>query len=66
MNNLGELSINAKITVSQETAERCIQLLNIFLTDNPNISVESFDGYSMDGKPFKGVTLCYHRGGDKA
>lgn len=65
MSTLGDLSINAKITVSQETAERCIQLLNIFLTDNPHISVEPFDGYSMDGNPFKGVSLYYHRGGDK-
>lgn len=66
MSTLGDLSINAKITVSQETAERCIQLLNIFLTDNPHISVEPFDGYSMEGKPFKGVSLCYHRGGNEA
>lgn len=66
MNNLGELNINAKITVSQETAERCIQLLNIFLADNPHTSVEPFDAYSIDGKAFKGVSLCYYRGGDKA
>lgn len=66
MSTLGDLSINAKITVSQETAERCIQLLNIFLADNPHTSVEPFDGYSMEGQPFKGVSLCYHRGGDKA
>ena len=65
MNNLGELSINAKITVSQETAERCIQLLNIFLEANPHTSVEPFDGYSMDGQHFKGVSLCYHIGGEK-
>lgn len=60
MSTLGDLSINAKITVSQETAERCIQLLNIFLEDNPHTSVEPFGGYSMEGKPFKGVSLCYH------
>ena len=65
MNNLGELSINAKITVSEETAVRCIQLLNIFLADNPHTSVETFNQYDMDGKAFKGVTLNYHTGGNK-
>ena len=65
MNNLGELSINVKITVSEDTAIRCIQLLNIFLADNPHVSVETFDQYDMEGKAFKGATLNYHIGGNK-
>lgn len=65
MNNLGELSINAKITVSEDTAIRCIQLLNIFLADNPHVSVETFIQHDMDGKAFNGVTLNYHIGGNK-
>lgn len=63
MSTLGDLSINAKITVSEETAVRCIQLLNIYLADNPHTSVETFDQYDMAGKAFKGVTLSYHIAG---
>ena len=65
MNTLGDLSINAKITVSEDTAIRCIQLLNIFLADNPHVSVETFDQYDMEGKAFKGATLNYHIGENK-
>ena len=64
MSTLGDLSINAKITVSQETAERCIQLLNIFLADNPHVTIETFNQYDMEGKAFKGVSLCYQRVGN--
>lgn len=65
MNTLGDLSINAKITVSEDTASRCIELLNIYLADNPHVSVETFTQYSMDGKAFEAVSLCHHRGGNK-
>lgn len=66
MNTLGDLSINAKITVSEDTAVRCIELLNIYLADNPHTSVEKFTQYSLDGKAYEAVSLCYHKGGDKA
>ena len=61
MSTLGDLSINAKITVSEETAIRCIQLLNFYLEDNPHMSVESFNACDLDGKPYKGVMLEHHR-----
>ena len=60
MSTLGDLSINAKITVSEETANRCIQLLNIYLADNPRMSVEPFNGCDLDGNPLKGVMLVHH------
>lgn len=63
MSALGDLSINAKITVSEDTAVRCIELLNIYLADNPHTSVETFTQYSMDGKAYKTVTLRYNHGG---
>ncbi len=65
MNTLGDLSINAKITVSEETAVSCIELLNIYLADNPHTSVETFKQYSMDGKAYEAVSLQYHVGGNK-
>lgn len=61
MSTLGDLSINAKITVSEETAVRCIQLMNIFLSDNPHISVEQVDMFDEDGKRYRGVILEHHR-----
>ena len=64
MSTLGDLSINAKITVSDDTAVRCIELLNIYLADNPHVSVETFTQYSMDGKAYEAVSLCYHRVGN--
>ena len=63
MNTLGDLSINAKITVSDETVVRCIELLNIYLADNPHVSVETFTQYGMDGNAYEAVSLCHHRGG---
>lgn len=60
MSNLGELSINAKITVSEDTATRCCQLLNIFAEDHPNIEVETMQMLKQDGSHFKGVVLTRH------
>lgn len=69
MSTLGDLSINAKITVSEETAVRCIQLLNIYLADNPHISVRVNDMFDQDGKRFVGLWLEHNRpqavGGEK-
>lgn len=61
MSTLGDLSINAKITVSDETAWRCIELLNIYLADNPSTSIDQVISYSTDGKPFTSITLCHNR-----
>lgn len=61
MSTLGDLSINAKITVSEDTAYRCIQLLNIYLADNPHTTVEPFTACDFDGSnPYKGVMLVHH------
>ena len=61
MSTLGDLSINAKITVSDETAWRCIELLNIYLADNPSASIEQVASYNADGKPFASITICHNR-----
>lgn len=68
MSTLGDLSINAKITVSEETAVRCIQLLNIYLADNPHASVVPVDMFDEDGKRYRGILLEYNKpqvGGEK-
>lgn len=67
MSTIGDLSINAKITISEETAQRCIQLLNIYLMDNPHASIEPYHSYDMDGKPFRGIAMFHNepKKGDK-
>ncbi len=35
-----QINVNVGISVSEETVERCCQLLSIYLTDNPNKKVE--------------------------
>lgn len=40
MAKLNDLQINVGISISEETVERCCQLLSIYLTDNPNKTVE--------------------------
>lgn len=59
MSTLGDLSINAKITVSEDTAYRCIQLLNIYLADNPRMTVDQFNSCDLDGNPVRGVMLVH-------
>jgi len=66
MSTLGDLSINAKITVTEDTAIRCIQLLNIFLDDNRHVSVEKTPCYDENGQQFNGVALCYNKVEGKA
>lgn len=59
MSTLGDLNINAKITISDETADRCIQLLNIYLRDNPRASIKSLTAYDLDGNPFTSITFDF-------
>lgn len=61
MSTLGDLSINAKITVSEETVVRCIQLLNIYLADNPEASVTQVEMIDEDKKCFVGLFFERHR-----
>ena len=61
MSTLGDLNINARITISEETADRCIQLLNIYLRDNPRASIKSITAFDPDGKPFNSITFDFSK-----
>lgn len=61
MSTLGDLNINAKITISEETADRCIQLLNIYLKDNPRASIRSITAFDVDGNPFDSITFDFSK-----
>ena len=41
MANVNDISINIGISISDETVQRCCQLLSIYLTDNPNRTIDT-------------------------
>ena len=56
MAKLNDLQINVGISISDETVQRCCQLLSIYLTDNPNKTVE-VSGYHDIGKVYRNVYI---------
>lgn len=44
MANVGDMSFNVGITVSDETVQRCCQLLSLYLTDNPDMEITMSSG----------------------
>ena len=43
MAKLNEITINIGVTVPIETVQRCVQILNMYLTDNPNLTVKVYE-----------------------
>lgn len=44
MAELGGITINVGINISEETVQRCCQILQMYLADNPNKIVTSQQG----------------------
>lgn len=44
MAELGEITINVGINISEETVQRCCQILQMYLADNPDKIVTSQQG----------------------
>lgn len=44
MAELGEITINVGINISEETVQRCCQILQMYLADNPDKIVTSMQG----------------------
>lgn len=44
MAELGEITINVGINISEETVQRCCQILQMYLADNPDKIVSSMQG----------------------
>lgn len=40
---LNEITINIGVAIPEETVQRCVQILNMYLTDNPNLTVEVWE-----------------------
>lgn len=49
MASISGLTINVGISISQETVNRCLQLLSIYLTDNPEFDIRSFEYHDLEG-----------------
>lgn len=48
MAKISDISINVGITIDQETVGRCCNLLSIYMTDNPNKTIEVSEYHDMD------------------
>ena len=44
MAELGGITINVGINISEETVQRCCQILQMYLADNPNKTIMSIQG----------------------
>ena len=40
---LNEITINIGVGIPEDTVQRCVQILNMYFTDNPNLTVEIFE-----------------------
>ena len=45
---LNEITINIGVTIPEDTVQRCIQILNMFLTDNPNLTIKIYEENGPD------------------
>lgn len=41
MAKLSDITVNIGVSITQETAERCLDLLSIYLTDHPELYVQT-------------------------
>lgn len=56
MAKLSDLQINVGINISDETVQRCCQLLSIYLTDNLNKTVEVSEYHDL-GHVYRNVYM---------
>lgn len=49
MASVSGLTINVGISISRDTVDRCLQLLSIYLTDNPEFDIRSFEYHDVEG-----------------
>lgn len=49
MAKVGDLMIDVNVSISDETVRRCINLLSIYLTDNPQYDLKVFEFHEKDG-----------------
>lgn len=40
---LDGITINVGVAIPEETVRRCVQILNMYLTDNPNLTIKVYD-----------------------
>ena len=40
---LDGITINIGVAIPEETVHRCVQILNMHLTDNPNLTIKVYD-----------------------
>ena len=45
---LDGITINVGVALSEDTVQRCVALLNMYLTDNPNLTIEVCEAKDPD------------------
>lgn len=49
MANPGKIKINVEMNVTKETVDRCLYILSMYLTDNPQVDLEVHQFEKADG-----------------
>ena len=49
MARISDLTVNVGISISFETVQRCLDLLSIYLADNPDREVYTYEWHDYDG-----------------
>lgn len=58
MANIGDLRVSVSITPERSTVRRCLEILSMYLTDNPEVELTVQDYYDEEGKKIKEVYLA--------
>lgn len=40
---LNEITINIGVAIPEETVQRCVQILNMYISDNPHLTVKIYE-----------------------
>lgn len=57
--DLDGITVNIGVTISQQTVQRCLDILGMYLTDNPDVELEVFK-QNIEGDEYRYVQT-FHR-----
>lgn len=49
MAKFGDLTLDVNLNISEETVRRCVELLSMFLSDNPHLDIEIMEFHDASG-----------------
>lgn len=57
MAKVGDLTVDVNVSISDETVNRCINLLSMYLTDNPYLDLKVYDDFHEKDRINRTVSL---------